>query len=72
MLHKRPAHSIYNLSDGARHTWKSIIDFAYENNLIQEKIAPVEVKEDSFVANTRFCREYPQLQFHDLFEFLQR
>ncbi|BBM82423.1 hypothetical protein [Candidatus Uabimicrobium amorphum] len=72
MLCKRPTQKIYNLSDGARHSWKSIIDFAHEKNLLQEKIAPIEVKENSFVDNTRFCREYPQLQFHDLFEFLQR
>lgn len=72
MLHQHPLYNVYNLSDGTQHTWKSIIDFAYEKNLIPDKIAPVEINENSFVDNTRFCREYPQLQFHDLFEFLQR
>ncbi|WP_372370542.1 hypothetical protein [Candidatus Uabimicrobium sp. HlEnr_7] len=71
MITQYPVDHVYNLSDGEKHTWKTIIDFAYHKKILDHKIDSVEINENSFVANDKFAQEYPQLKFNNLFEFLQ-
>lgn len=61
--------SIYNLSDGQVHTWRQIIDFLVEQELLdhaRKAVAPT--KASAIVDNRRFMRDFPDFRFHDFWE----
>lgn len=61
--------SVYNLSDGQLHTWRQIIDYLVEHDLLAHPRLSVPLRRPSaLVDNRRFLRDFPSFRFHDFWE----